>query len=162
MPELDRAEREARTEELLERFHLESLARQKAGHLSGGEQRRLEIARVLARQPSLILLDEPFANIDPITVEEIQEILSSLRREGMGILLTDHNVRETLTVTDRSYIIVEGRIFRHGPARRLVEDEMVRRTYLGERFAMPELRSGTTAPGTSEIPEGGSTGSGPE
>lgn len=139
MPDLHRSDRQDVCDDLIERFHLENLRHQRAAHLSGGEQRRLEIARVLARRPTLMLLDEPFANIDPRTVEELQEILGTLRDEGMGILITDHNVRETLTVTNRSYIIVDGRIFQHGPAKRLVEDEMVRRTYLGERFTMPEL-----------------------
>jgi len=139
MPGLAKAARQDVCDDLIERFHLEPLRNQRASHLSGGEQRRLEIARVLARRPTLMLLDEPFANIDPRTVEELQEILATLRDEGMGILITDHNVRETLAVTNRSYIIVDGRIFQHGPARRLVEDEMVRRTYLGERFTMPEL-----------------------
>jgi lipopolysaccharide export system ATP-binding protein len=137
--DLDKISQLDRCEELLDRFHLGSLRKLKASVLSGGEQRRLEIARVLARRPSLLLLDEPFANIDPRTVEELQGILGTLKAEGMGILITDHNVRETLAVTDRSYIIVDGRIFQHGPAKRLVEDEMVRKTYLGERFTMPEL-----------------------
>lgn len=143
MPDLDKEDRQDACDSLLERFHLEALRNQRAAHLSGGEQRRLEIARVLARRPTLMLLDEPFANIDPRTVEELQEILSKLRNDGMGILITDHNVRETLSVTNRSYIIVDGRIFQHGPAKRLVEDEMVRRTYLGERFTMPELDQDT-------------------
>lgn len=145
IPGLKAADQAQQADELLDQFHLLDRRGQRAGLLSGGEQRRLEIARVLARRPSLILLDEPFANIDPITVEEIQGILSDLRSQGMGILLTDHNVRETLTVTDRSYIIVQGRIFQHGPAQRLIADEMVRRTYLGEKFSMPEL-GGTAEP----------------
>jgi len=139
IPHLSGRDQRQKKEELLERLHLQDLADQKASHLSGGEQRRLEIARVLAGDPTLILLDEPFTNIDPITVEEIQSILVKLRSEGIGILLTDHNVRETLSITDRSYILVEGKVFRHGPARDLVEDPMVRKTYLGERFRMPEL-----------------------
>jgi len=141
IPGLGRSEAEERTEGLLERLHLTALASQKAGQLSGGEQRRLEFARVLARNPRLILLDEPFANVDPITVEEIQGILESLRSEGMGILLTDHSVRETLSITDRACIIVDGQVIRHGPARELVNDPLVRKTYLGERFTMPELSS---------------------
>jgi lipopolysaccharide export system ATP-binding protein len=139
IPELSRSEREARCDELLDRFHLRPLREQKAALLSGGEQRRLEIARVLARRPTLMLLDEPFANIDPLTVEELQGILSTLRQEGMGILITDHNVRETLSITHRSYILVDGKILRHGPAAELVADDLVRRAYLGERFSMPEV-----------------------
>jgi lipopolysaccharide export system ATP-binding protein len=138
MPGLRKEDREDTCDQLLERFHLEARRDQRAAHLSGGEQRRLEIARVLARRPTLMLLDEPFANIDPRTVEELQEILATLRNDGMGVLITDHNVRETLTVTNRSYIIVDGRIFQHGSARQLVEDETVRRTYLGERFELPK------------------------
>ncbi len=138
MPGLRKEDREDTCDQLLERFHLEARRDQRAAHLSGGEQRRLEIARVLARRPTLMLLDEPFANIDPRTVEELQEILDTLRNDGMGILITDHNVRETLTVTNRSYIIVDGRIFQHGSAKQLVADETVRRTYLGERFELPK------------------------
>ncbi len=139
IPGLPAREQKEASDRLLERFHLQDLRRHRAALLSGGEMRRLEIARVLARKPALMLLDEPFTNIDPRTIEELQGILADLRRQGIGILVTDHNVRETLSVTDRSYIIVEGRIFQHGPARRLIADEMVRRTYLGERFSMPEL-----------------------
>lgn len=139
LPGMDAQDQHEAADRLLERLHLTSLASQKAGRLSGGEKRRLEIARVLAREPSLILLDEPLTNIDPITVEEIQGILMQLRSEGIGILLTDHNVREALTITDRAYILVDGGVFRHGPARGLVADPMVRKAYLGERFAMPEL-----------------------
>ncbi|MHC5012531.1 MAG: ATP-binding cassette domain-containing protein, partial [Planctomycetota bacterium] len=108
--------------------------------LSGGERRRLEIARALVHDPHLLLLDEPFAGVDPITVQEIQGILRRLRRErGLAILLTDHNVRETLAITDRSYIIAFGKILRHGTPAALVGDEVVRRTYLGRSFTMPEL-----------------------
>jgi len=139
IPDLAKADLRDRCDALMERLHLGGLKDQRASHLSGGEQRRLEIARVLAREPALMLLDEPFANIDPRTVEELQAILAGLRDDGMGILITDHNVRETLTITSRSYIIVDGKIFQHGPAKRLIEDEMVRRTYLGDSFSMPEL-----------------------
>jgi lipopolysaccharide export system ATP-binding protein len=140
MPELRKDERADIKDDLLHRFHLDHLRDQKASFLSGGEQRRLEIARVLARSPSLVLLDEPFANVDPRTVEELQELLESLRTEGIGILITDHNVRETLSVTDRSYILVDGRILQHGTAEELVRDPLVRRMYLGERFRMPDER----------------------
>jgi lipopolysaccharide export system ATP-binding protein len=105
--------------------------------LSGGERRRLEIARSLVHEPLLLLLDEPFAGVDPITVQEIQGILKRLKTERrLAILLTDHNVRETLAITDRSYIIAAGRILRHGSPAELVNDEVVRRTYLGEGFSM--------------------------
>jgi lipopolysaccharide export system ATP-binding protein len=144
IPELSKAAVQDRCDELLERLHLHELRSQRASHLSGGEQRRLEIARVLARRPAIMLLDEPFANIDPRTVEELQAILARLRDDGMGILITDHNVRDTLAITSRSYIIVDGRIFQHGPAKRLIEDEMVRRTYLGDSFTMPELDQEST------------------
>ena len=149
---LSRRQQHERARALLVRLHLDGLADQRSASLSGGEQRRLEIARVLALDPALILLDEPFANVDPITVQEIQEILREMKAEGIGILLTDHSVRETLTVTDRSYIIAEGRILRHGSARELVDDELVKSTYLGKGFSMPELES---APGA-----GGPTGDG--
>jgi lipopolysaccharide export system ATP-binding protein len=139
MDGLDGKARRRRAAELLDRFHLEARREQAAHTLSGGEQRRLEIARVLAREPRLVLLDEPFANIDPRTIEELQGILASLRKDGLAILLTDHNVRETLSITDRSYILVDGRVFQHGTPRRLVEDELVRRAYLGDRFRMPEV-----------------------
>lgn len=139
MPEIPRSERGDRALDLLDDLNLGKLARQRAGSLSGGEQRRLEIARVLASDPELILLDEPFANIDPITVQEVQEILRRLRERGIGILLTDHNVRETLSITDHSYILVAGQVFREGKARDLVDDPMVRKTYLGENFRMADL-----------------------
>jgi lipopolysaccharide export system ATP-binding protein len=138
---LSRSQQHERARNLLVRLHLDGLADQRSGSLSGGEQRRIEIARVLALDPALILLDEPFANVDPITVQEIQQILREMKAEGIGILLTDHSVRETLAVTDRSYIIADGRILRHGRARELVDDELVKTTYLGRGFRMPELES---------------------
>jgi lipopolysaccharide export system ATP-binding protein len=136
---LGRAEREERCTALLEGMDILHLRRNRAETLSGGERRRLEIARALATEPHLILLDEPFAGVDPIAVEEIQRIVKELTRNGIGILLTDHNVRETLSITDRAYIIYEGRILRHGPARLLVTDPAVRKIYLGQTFLMPEL-----------------------
>ena len=137
---LSRAERAARLEVLLDELSLRPRRTSRADTLSGGERRRLEITRALVLEPSLLLLDEPFAGVDPIAVQDIQGILRRLRDErGMSILLTDHNVRETLSVTDRSYIIAEGRILRHGAPAELVADEVVRRTYLGEGFSMPEL-----------------------
>jgi len=137
---LSRAERARRLEELLGELDLTPRRKSRADTLSGGERRRLEITRALVLEPSLLLLDEPFAGVDPIAVQDIQAILRRLRAErGISILLTDHNVRETLSVTDRSYIIAEGKILRHGVPSELVSDEVVRRTYLGEGFSMPEL-----------------------
>src|SRR5580765_550203 len=128
------SEREARTNALLEEFGITHIARNRAFSLSGGERRRVEIARALAINPAFILLDEPFAGIDPIAVFEIQRIVSQLRARGIGILITDHNVRETLKITDRAYIIKEGEIFRQGVPEMLSADAEVRRIYLGESF----------------------------
>jgi lipopolysaccharide export system ATP-binding protein len=128
------AERERRTRALLEEFGITHIARNRAYSLSGGERRRVEIARSLAINPAFILLDEPFAGIDPIAVFEIQRIVSQLRARGIGILITDHNVRETLKITDRAYIIKEGEIFRQGVPEDLSADAEVRRIYLGETF----------------------------
>jgi lipopolysaccharide export system ATP-binding protein len=128
------AERERRTAALLEEFGITHIARNRAYTLSGGERRRVEIARSLAINPAFILLDEPFAGIDPIAVFEIQRIVSQLRARGIGILITDHNVRETLKITDRAYIIKEGEIFRQGVPEDLSADAEVRRIYLGETF----------------------------
>jgi lipopolysaccharide export system ATP-binding protein len=139
--ELPAAQRGERALDLLEQMHLIERRGQKAASLSGGEQRRLEIARVLSRTPKLLLLDEPFANIDPRTVEELQGVLQGLRSAGLGILLTDHNVRETLSITDRSLILVDGCVFREGSAAALVSDPAVRSAYLGERFHMDGLMS---------------------
>jgi len=137
-----RAERRARTDRLLGDLEIERVRKSRAEVLSGGERRRLELARALVHDPRLLLLDEPFAGVDPITVQEIQAILRRLREEkGIAILLTDHNVRETLAITDRSYIIAEGRILRHGTPAFVVADPIVRRTYLGEGFSMPELEA---------------------
>ena len=137
---LTRAARRARADELVSDLELGQVRRTRAEVLSGGERRRLEIARALVHEPDLLLLDEPFAGVDPITVQEIQGILRRLKREkGIAILLTDHNVRETLAITDRSYIIAAGKILRQGTPEVLVTDEVVRRTYLGEGFYMPEL-----------------------
>jgi len=128
------SERQRRTRELLEEFGITHIARNRAFSLSGGERRRVEIARSLAINPAFILLDEPFAGIDPIAVFEIQRIVSQLRARGIGILITDHNVRETLKITDRAYIIKEGEIFRQGVPESLSADAEVRRIYLGETF----------------------------
>jgi lipopolysaccharide export system ATP-binding protein len=123
-----------RLEELLVQMGLETVRQNKAYTLSGGERRRLEIARSLTLQPSFILLDEPFSGIDPLTVKDLQEIIRELSRSGIGVLITDHNVRETLNVTDRAYILRNGKIFRKGRPSELSEDPEVRRVYLGDHF----------------------------
>jgi lipopolysaccharide export system ATP-binding protein len=133
---MSRPERVARLEELLEEFGVAHVRKTRGDALSGGERRRVEIARCLATEPQYILLDEPFAGIDPIAIEEIREIILYLRNRGIGILITDHNVRETLGITDRAYIMSEGRILKSGVPDDLVADEEVRRLYLGERFAL--------------------------
>ncbi|MFN0205064.1 MAG: LPS export ABC transporter ATP-binding protein [Planctomycetota bacterium] len=132
--DLSRAERRKRLDEVLEQLHIEKLRTRIAETLSGGERRRLEVARALTKNPKLLLLDEPFAGVDPIAVQDIQGILKELRQQGIGILLTDHNVRETLQITDRSYILVDGKIFRHGRTAELENDPEVRRVYLGDNF----------------------------
>jgi lipopolysaccharide export system ATP-binding protein len=133
---LKRAERFARLEELLEEFGVAHVRRTRGDALSGGERRRVEIARCLATEPQVILLDEPFAGIDPIAIDDIREIILYLKQQGIGILITDHNVRETLGITDRAYIMAEGKILRSGAPADLVEDTDVRRLYLGERFSL--------------------------
>ncbi|MEK7467231.1 MAG: LPS export ABC transporter ATP-binding protein [Planctomycetota bacterium] len=133
---LARADRLARADALLKEFGLEHVRKNLGGLCSGGEKRRLEIARALITQPTLLMLDEPFSGVDPIAVEEIQRIIRRLREKGIGILLTDHNVRETLSVTDRAYIIADGQILAHGPASELVDNPAVRKAYLGESFRM--------------------------
>jgi lipopolysaccharide export system ATP-binding protein len=125
-----------RLEELLVQMGLETVRQNKAYTLSGGERRRLEIARSLTLQPSFILLDEPFSGIDPLTVKDLQEIIRQLSRSGIGVLITDHNVRETLTVTDRAYILRNGKIFRKGRPAELSDDPDVRRVYLGDHFRL--------------------------
>jgi len=134
--ELDAPHRRERLEELLELMGLVHLRRQMADTLSGGERRRLEIARALVLSPSFILLDEPFSGIDPLTVLDIQKIVRDLKDSGIGVLVTDHNVRETLRVTDRAYIIHNGRIFRSGTPAELGNDPEVRRIYLGDNFQL--------------------------
>ncbi len=128
--------RRSRTEKLIEQLNLGHVRRTLGYALSGGERRRVEIARCLAIQPSFILLDEPFSGIDPIAVLDLQEIISGLKASGIGVLITDHNVRETLSVTDRAYIINEGKIFADGTPERLAGDPEVRRLYLGEGFSL--------------------------
>jgi lipopolysaccharide export system ATP-binding protein len=133
---LTSAQRAERLKSLLDDLNLSHLADRQASKLSGGERRRVEITRSLARQPSYMLLDEPFVGIDPIAVGEIQEIVARLRTRGIGVLITDHNVRETLRITDRAYIMHEGRILIHGTAAELANDARAREIYLGDRFTL--------------------------
>ena len=133
---ISKQERKQRLKELLKKLELESLAKSKAFILSGGERRRLEITRALVISPSFLLLDEPFSGIDPITVSEIKTIIKKLSDDGLGILLTDHNVRETLAITDRAYIVSQGEVLIHGAAQELVENERARKIYLGEEFKL--------------------------
>jgi lipopolysaccharide export system ATP-binding protein len=133
---MSRGERFARLEELLEEFGITHVRKTRGDALSGGERRRVEIARCLATEPRFILLDEPFAGIDPLAIDDIREIILYLKNQGIGILITDHNVRETLGITDRAFIMTEGKILRAGNPQQLVEDADVRRLYLGERFSL--------------------------
>jgi lipopolysaccharide export system ATP-binding protein len=129
-------DRRQRLEQLIDEFHLETVRHAPAGVVSGGERRRTEIARALATSPTYLLLDEPFTGIDPIAVAELQDIITHLRSRDMGMIITDHNVRETLRITDRSYIIHEGKILTAGTSEELLEDPVARRFYLGDRFQM--------------------------
>ncbi len=133
---LSAGDQHALARQLLEELGIQEMARQPAYTLSGGERRRLEICRALAASPSFILLDEPFAGIDPLAVIDIQKIIAHLRQRGLGILITDHNVRETLKITDRAYILRDGNVFRSGTPRELASDPEVRRVYLGEGFRL--------------------------
>ncbi len=133
---INKAERRDRLTALLDELGISHLAKNKAYTLSGGERRRLEITRALVTNPSFILLDEPFSGIDPIVVNEAQEIIKELKEKGLGILLTDHNVRETLSITDRAYLIAEGRILISGTADELIDNPQARQIYLGEKFRM--------------------------
>lgn len=133
---MSRRERRDRRDQLIAQLGLEAVRQNKGYVLSGGERRRVEIARSLVIEPSFLLLDEPFSGIDPIQVLELQKIIFDLKRSGIGILMTDHNVRETLAVTDRAYIINNGKIFRSGPPEKLGADPEVRRVYLGENFSL--------------------------
>ena len=138
MAGLNAQERNERLEELLDEFGLQHIRKTRGDLLSGGERRRTEIARALATKPKFILLDEPFAGVDPIAVEDIQMIVANLKKKNIGILITDHNVQETLAITDRTYLMFEGRILKSGTAEELAADEQVRRVYLGQNF---ELRA---------------------
>ncbi|MCB0704706.1 MAG: LPS export ABC transporter ATP-binding protein [Saprospiraceae bacterium] len=136
MTTLSRTDQKEKLESLIEEFGLEKVRKSAGDTLSGGERRRTEIARSLATSPKFILLDEPFAGIDPIAVEDIQFIVSRLRHKNIGILITDHNVQETLSITDRAYLMFEGNILKAGTAEELASDEMVRKVYLGEHFEL--------------------------
>ncbi|XOD68243.1 MAG: LPS export ABC transporter ATP-binding protein [Flavobacteriales bacterium Tduv] len=136
MTRLSLAERREKTEQLIEEFHLQHVRKNRGDLLSGGERRRTEIARCLAVNPKFILLDEPFAGVDPIAVEDIQKIVASLKKKNIGILITDHNVQETLSITDRTYLMFEGGILKHGTAQELADDLIVRKVYLGEKFIL--------------------------
>jgi lipopolysaccharide export system ATP-binding protein len=133
---LERSEREEKTVELMKEFGIANISSSRGYVLSGGERRRTEIARAIATDPKFILLDEPFAGIDPIAVEEIMKIVAKLKDRGIGVLITDHNVHETLSIVDRGYILIEGRIFRQGSSEELAGDEKVRKLYLGESFRL--------------------------
>jgi lipopolysaccharide export system ATP-binding protein len=136
MSDLPNEEQRNRVEPLLKEFGLEKIRKSLGIQLSGGERRRTEIARALALKPNFILLDEPFAGVDPIAVEDIQEIVSNLREKNIGILITDHNVHETLSITDRAYLLFEGTIMKSGTSAELASDEQVRRVYLGQKFEL--------------------------
>ena len=136
MTKLDKHQRAEKLESLLDEFSLHKVRRSNGDTLSGGERRRTEIARALATDPNFILLDEPFAGIDPIAVEDIQYIVAKLKTKNIGILITDHNVQETLSITDRAYLMFEGNILKAGTAEELAADEMVRKVYLGKNFVL--------------------------
>jgi len=136
MMDLTKSEQKTRLEELIDEFSLGHVRKNLGHNLSGGEKRRTEIARSLASNPNFILLDEPFAGVDPIAVEDIQNIVSKLKEKNIGILITDHNVQETLSITDRAYLLFEGNILKAGTAEELAADEQVRRVYLGQNFEL--------------------------
>ena len=136
MTKLTKEEQKQKCEDLLNEFGLLKIRKNMGGLLSGGERRRTEIARCLATDPSFVLLDEPFAGVDPIAVEDIQKIVSDLKKRNIGILITDHNVHETLSITDRAYLLYEGKILKSGTSEELVSDEMVRKLYLGKNFEL--------------------------
>ena len=136
MTKLTRGEQKHKLEALLDEFRLHQVRKNNGDSLSGGERRRTEIARALAVDPKFILLDEPFAGVDPIAVEDIQAVVARLKFRNIGILITDHNVNETLSICDRAYLLIEGKIFQHGTAEELADDEQVRRLYLGKNFEL--------------------------
>jgi lipopolysaccharide export system ATP-binding protein len=136
MTKLSKKEQKVKLEDLLNEFRLTHVRKNNGDSLSGGERRRTEIARALAVDPKFILLDEPFAGVDPIAVEDIQTVVAKLKFKNIGILITDHNVNETLSICDRAYLLIEGKIFKHGSAEELAEDQQVRRLYLGRNFEL--------------------------
>ncbi|SHG38052.1 lipopolysaccharide export system ATP-binding protein [Salegentibacter echinorum] len=136
LTDLSKKERHEKMETLIEEFGLSHIRKNRGDLLSGGERRRTEIARALATDPKFILLDEPFAGVDPVAVEDIQRIVAQLKNKDIGILITDHNVQETLAITDRTYLMFEGSILKHGQPEELAEDEMVRKVYLGQNFEL--------------------------
>ena len=136
LTKLSKAEQKDRLEQLLEEFSLTHVRKNLGNRLSGGEKRRTEIARALATNPKFVLLDEPFAGVDPIAVEDIQSIISDLKNKNIGVLITDHNVQETLSITDRAYLLFEGKILKSGTAEELASDEQVRKVYLGQNFVL--------------------------
>jgi lipopolysaccharide export system ATP-binding protein len=136
MTDLSKAQREEKLEKLLSEFSLNHVRTNLGNRLSGGEKRRTEIARALATDPKFVLLDEPFAGVDPIAVEDIQSIVSDLKKRNIGVLITDHNVQETLSITDRAYLLFEGKILKSGSAEDLANDEQVRKVYLGQNFVL--------------------------
>ncbi len=138
MSKFSKKEQNIKVETLLEEFGLQKIRKSLGIQLSGGERRRCEIARALSLDPAFILLDEPFAGVDPIAVEDIQEIVSKLKSKNIGILITDHNVHETLSITDRAYLLFEGKVLKAGTAKELAEDEQVRKVYLGKNFELRE------------------------
>lgn len=139
MTKLTKAEQAHKLETLLDEFGLQHIRKNNGDALSGGERRRTEIARALANDPKFILLDEPFAGVDPIAVEDIQTVVYGLKKKNIGILITDHNVHETLTITDRAYLLFEGKILKAGTAEELAADEQVRRVYLGKNFELRKI-----------------------
>jgi lipopolysaccharide export system ATP-binding protein len=136
LTDLSKEERHHKMETLIEEFGLSHIRKNRGDLLSGGERRRTEIARALATDPNFILLDEPFAGVDPVAVEDIQRIVAQLKDKNIGILITDHNVQETLAITDRTYLMFEGSILKHGQPEELAEDQLVRKVYLGQNFEL--------------------------
>lgn len=136
MKKMTKAERKDKVDQMIEEFSLQKVRKNFGMSLSGGERRRTEIARALAVDPKFVLLDEPFAGVDPIAVEEIQSIVTKLRKKNIGILITDHNVDETLSITDRAYLMVDGKLFKSGTAEELANDPQVRKVYLGQNFEL--------------------------
>ncbi|HEY8397046.1 MAG TPA: LPS export ABC transporter ATP-binding protein [Flavihumibacter sp.] len=155
MTRLTRQQQKAKLEELLDEFRLHHVRKNNGDSLSGGERRRTEIARALAVDPKFILLDEPFAGVDPIAVEDIQTVVARLKYKNIGILITDHNVNETLSICDRAYLLIEGKIFKHGTAEELAENEQVRRLYLGRNFELKrkDYLHEEVMKGISELPK---------